>query len=166
MAEINTPNSHRQRKGTRCSRLSTRVDLTPMVDLGFLLITFFIFTTSLSEPTAMNLLLPSSQPTDKPTLAPEKQTLQLVLNGNETITWFNGEDSTQKAFTHYGATGLRRVISAKMQRVAALYGNADKTIVLIKPTAGARFGNIVAVLDEMLINRVKTYVLLDGETGR
>ncbi len=163
MAEINPQSGHRARKGTRCHKRSTRIDLTPMVDLGFLLITFFIFTTTLTQPAAMDLIMPTDKQPQTPMPVPAEQTLQLVLNGDETITWFNGEDSTHKAFTHYAASGLRSVIRNKMKQVAARYGDPRKTIVLIKPSAGATYRNIVAVLDEMLINNISHYVLMDGE---
>lgn len=50
-----------------------------MVDLGFLLITFFIFTTSLSEPTAMKLALPDDSQIVLPMKAAEEKTLHLIL---------------------------------------------------------------------------------------
>ncbi|HEX4850352.1 MAG TPA: biopolymer transporter ExbD, partial [Puia sp.] len=67
MAEINNSGGdHEKRPGVKKGKkLSTRVDLTPMVDLGFLLITFFIFTTAMSRPTAMILKLPKDVEKDQ-----------------------------------------------------------------------------------------------------
>jgi biopolymer transport protein ExbD len=162
MAEITQPSTTGKKRNTKCNKHSTRVDLTPMVDLGFLLITFFIFTTTMASSKALFLPLPDSNmpPTDL-SQAAEGKTLQLVLEGPDRIRYFYGTDSAHAQVTDYSATGLRQVIREKLAQVGKKYGNPKETIVLIQPTPGAIYGNVVDVLDEMLINDVKIYMLLD-----
>lgn len=157
---ITTTNSGKKGSTKKCNKHSTRVDLTPMVDLGFLLITFFIFTTSISLPKALFLPLPADNK-EEPPKAPQEKTLQLVLEQGNSIRYYSGDDSTNAAYTNYSATGLRQVIREKMAQVAARYHHASEMIVLIKPSSGAVYGNVVDVLDEMMINDVKRYMLLD-----
>src|SRR3990170_7230832 len=95
MAEMDTSGGgghHKKGPGVKkAKKLSTRVDLTPMVDLGFLLITFFIFTTTMSEPTAMRLFLPKD--TEKPeeqNKAKESGALTLLLGKNNQIFYYEG----------------------------------------------------------------------------
>ena len=73
----------------RINKKNTRVDLTPMVDVGFLLITFFVFTTQLSQPTAMNLNTPYDQVDTKDEIC-ESCVLTLFLQADNTIQYYEG----------------------------------------------------------------------------
>jgi biopolymer transport protein ExbD len=89
MAEIRAQDNSKSKGVKKSKKLSTRVDLTPMVDLGFLLITFFIFTTTMSEAMAMGINLPSDKPVHPPTLTAASKTISLILGDNNSITYYN-----------------------------------------------------------------------------
>ncbi len=161
MAEIQTNQATNKKNRRRSKKQSTKVDLTPMVDLGFLLITFFVFTTSLSRPTAMKLTLPNNDSKDSMEAAAGK-TISLLLTGNDQIYYYNGDSIANIHSTNYSAAGIRTVIANKKAFVQKKYGNAGETIVLIKPTINAAYRNIVDALDEMQINMVTRYVLAEA----
>src|SRR5277367_5094102 len=98
MAEMDTSGGgHKKGPGVKkAKKLSTRVDLTPMVDLGFLLITFFIFTTTVSQPTAMKLFLPKD--VDKPeeqNKVKASAVLTIMLGKSDQIYYYEGDDPTK-----------------------------------------------------------------------
>jgi len=161
MSEIQQQEHRNKRSGIRSKKLSTRVDLTPMVDLGFLLITFFIFTMTMNEPNAMKLVVPDDRDMRDPILTAESKTISLILEGNNRIYYYQGLNKDQWQLTNYSATGLRSVIQQKLAEVKLRFGKSSETVVLIKPTSEASYKNIVNILDEMLINEVKKYVLME-----
>lgn len=142
----------------KAKKLSTRVDLTPMVDLGFLLITFFVFTTTMSEPTALRLFLP------KDTEKPEDQNkvknsgvLTLMMNRNNNVFYYEGEllpDGSN--FKPSNFKDIRDVILNKKQNT-----KPEDFVVIIKPGPDATYKNAVDMLDEMFISDVKRYALVD-----
>jgi biopolymer transport protein ExbD len=161
MAEMDTSSGGGHKKGPgvkKAKKLSTRVDLTPMVDLGFLLITFFIFTTTMSQPTAMRLFLP------KDTEKPEDQNkvkasgaLSLILAKDNSIFYYEGELSPDGSnFKSTNFAGIRDIIINKKKST-----NPEDFVVVIKPTPEATYKNTVDILDEMTINEVKRYALVD-----
>jgi biopolymer transport protein ExbD len=161
MAEMDTSSGGGHKKGPgvkKGKKLSTRVDLTPMVDLGFLLITFFIFTTTMSQPTAMRLFLP------KDTEKPEDQNkvkasgaLTLILAKDNSIFYYEGELAPDGGnFKNTGFKEIRDVIINKKKST-----NPEDFVVVIKPTPDATYKNTVDILDEMTINEVKRYALVD-----
>ena len=161
MAEMDTSSGGGHKKGPgvkKSKKLSTRVDLTPMVDLGFLLITFFIFTTTMSQPTAMKLFLP------KDTEKPEEQNkikasgaLSLMLGRNDGVFYYEGEllpDGSN--FKSSNFKEIRQVIIDKKKAT-----NPEDFVVVIKPGPEATYKNTVDMLDEMTINDVKRYAMVD-----
>lgn len=161
MAEMDTSSGGGHKKGPgvkKGKKLSTRVDLTPMVDLGFLLITFFIFTTTMSQPTAMRLFLP------KDTEKPEEQNkvkasgaLTLILAKDNSIFYYEGELTPDGGnFKSTNFQGIRDIIINKKRAT-----NPEDFVVVIKPTPDATYKNTVDILDEMTINEVKRYALVD-----
>lgn len=161
MAEMQQSEVRNKKDVTRGKKLSTRVDLTPMVDLGFLLITFFIFTTTMSQPTAMRFITPDDRDTTNPSLAPESKTISLLLEENNIIKYYHGMQANLMQETNYDKDGLRRVLLDKLQAIREARGSAKEMVVLIKPRSGATYKNIIDVLDEMLINGISKYAVVE-----
>ena len=164
MAEIDTSGGgHKKGPGVKKSKkLSTRVDLTPMVDLGFLLITFFVFTTTMSAPTAMKLPLPKDVPNkDQQTQIKQSGALTIMLGKDNNVFYYEGElttnaDNFKSANFGSGDDGIRAEI---LRKKAAT--NDDDFFVVIKPSEECTYKNVVNILDEMVINVVKRYALVD-----
>jgi biopolymer transport protein ExbD len=158
MAEMDTSGGGGHKKGPgvkKSKKLSTRVDLTPMVDLGFLLITFFIFTTTMSQPTAMKLNLPKD--TDKPdeqNKLKESAAFTVMPAKNDKVYYYEGLDPSKIQASDWKT--IRDAILDKKRRT-----DPNDFMVIIKPDADATYKNTVDMLDEMKIDDVKRYALVD-----
>jgi len=165
MAEITTPAAAGpQAGGRRGKKLSTRVDLTPMVDLGFLLITFFIFTTTMSKPSAMQLIMPADSRDETP--VQQSNSLTVIPGSGNMVFYYHGLLGEAIPRGLYGvvgysnAAGIGQVIrnkQAAMERRAA--SQSEKMMLIIKPLNTANYKNVVDILDEVKINDVKLYAL-------
>jgi biopolymer transport protein ExbD len=131
------------------------VDLTPMVDLGFLLITFFIFTTTMSQPTSMHMNLPKDvqKPEDQNKLK-ESAALTVMPGKQNQVYYYEGLDPTKIQTSNFKT--IRDVILDKKRRT-----DPKDFMVIIKPTQDASYKNTVDILDEMKIDDVKRYALVD-----
>ena len=155
MAEMNTGAAQGGHKGGhRSKKLSTRVDMTPMVDLGFLLITFFMLTTTLSQPKTMDLIMPAKD--GPPSALAESKALTILLGANDKIMYYEGMSNDPKIMhsSYANLNGIRDVIISKHKEVSDL-------MVLIKADNTANYKNIVDIMDEMLINHVSRYAMVD-----
>ncbi|MBL7702763.1 MAG: biopolymer transporter ExbD [Ferruginibacter sp.] len=158
MAEIETKRSSEKKQ--RVNKKSTRVDLTPMVDLGFLLLTFFVFTTALSEPMAMKIDMPydKAPPDDK---ICESCALTVMLDKNNRIKYYEGnaENNPPVHETGFSSQEIRTVLMQKKARVEKIRGNGDQFILIIKPTVESNFKNFVDITDEATICQIKRYYI-------
>ena len=154
MAEI--INNQKQIKGRGLLKKSTRVDLTPMVDLGFLLITFFVFTTSMSTTKAMAMLSPKDDKNVKDNIC-DSCVITILPAANNKLYYYEGADKNAVyKTTSYGAEGLRALLVNKKNRVAALHRDA---VLIIKPGAASTFKNLVNIIDDSTICLYKRYYL-------
>lgn len=177
MADVaENPQDGGGKKG-RGKKPSPRIDLTPMVDLAFLLITFFILTTTLAKPKAMEIAIPKTEVEDvdqKP--VDDDLVMTILLAPKNVILYYFGKPETAaadptaiKSTTFDKEKGIRKAIVDKKKAVAALpigmgtdqKGNKiNKTMVLIKAVDSSVYGNMVDILDEMHINDIKFYAIL------
>lgn len=144
-----------------------RVDLTPMVDLGFLLITFFMFTTSLNTSKALQLNMPSKEITTEPPVFAAESTITLLPGANHRVAYYEGAFGGGK-LQSCPLGDIRPVLLRKKQQAAQLPANfsaaAHQLHVLIHPADGCTYGDVVALLDEVLIVGAPYYALTDITT--
>ena len=146
-------------------RLSTRVDLTPMVDLGFLLITFFMVTTAWTKPKATQLNMPVDGP---PTNIGVNAVLTVVALEDNKVFYYNGDLGQSIKERSYGVTtyhqhnGIGDIIRQKQMAMDRSYkGGRKELMLLLKATSQSSYQNIISLMDEKMINDVKRFALVD-----
>ncbi|HYO21467.1 MAG TPA: biopolymer transporter ExbD [Flavisolibacter sp.] len=179
---------HKKGPGVKkAKKLSTRVDMTPMVDLGFLLITFFIYTTTMSTPNTTKLNMPKKEEDQSKQMEVVKSGLLTILLGDKNQIYYYeseldpaGANFRTSSYPAPGNPGIRKVIQDKRAQVIAAHthneackkiwndNNGDQNscldrdlVVVIKPNAEAKYGRTVDILDEMNINGVTRYAIID-----
>lgn len=164
MAELNTGASNEgATRKIRSKKLSSRVDFTAMVDLAFLLITFFMLTTSLSKPQAMDLTMPAD---GESSAVDENRTMTVLIGENGQLKSFMGMAANAKTKDlKAGTSGFRQEILANKKKALVYSASIGKPerglIVLIKPGVKSNYRSLVDVLDEMAISGVQTYAITD-----
>ncbi len=153
MAELDTSGGGKKGGGkVRSKKASTRVDLTAMVDLDFLLITFFIFTTTLQKPKAMDLTMPDKDDNHNQLPVPETRTMTVLLGKDNKIEWYMGlptKPLTPPSVTGFGKNGIREALLDQGKSVMAKSGK--EMIVLIKPSDKSTYSDMVSIMDELNI---------------
>lgn len=179
MAELDTSSGGGHKKGPgvkKGKKLSTRVDLTPMVDLGFLLITFFMFTTTLAKPKTMEINMPykdDKMTEDQQSKVKESTALTILISDDHRLYTYEGIGSNPEVPPQLNPVSiakntqkLRDVLIAKRKMVEGLKQSGaltatDNMVVLIKPDSTSTFKDMVDVFDEMAINDIRVYAKVD-----
>lgn len=172
MAQINITDENnqsisRKRAGVRrLSKHNLKIDMTPMVDLGFLLISFFVITTELTKPTAMDLAMTKDGP---PMDLSESAALTVLIDKENKIYYYEGkwdeamDDQRIKQTSLTGGNNLRSIIIEKQKKLDAnptFKEGRNGLMLLIKPGTEANYKTIIDVLDETTINMVKKYTVI------
>jgi len=165
MAEIQESGGGGKKGGgkVRSKKAGGKPDMTPMVDLGFLLITFFMYTTTFGKPNMMKLNMPDKpDPNDPP--PPEVKvtnTITVLMGKDDRVFWYQKPLPELTAAdlneTDYSAEGIRKSILVK--KANAL--DVSKFTVIIKPSDEANWKNTVDILDEMAITKSDRYAIVD-----
>ena len=152
MAELNQGREPQKgERKVRSKKHSVRIDMTPMVDLAFLLLTFFILTSTLTRHQVMDVTMPDDVETPQP--INEKNILNLVIAEDNKIYWWQGLNSTA-AVTNFSKDGIRKLLLKSS-------GANPKLMVIIKPRDESKYENMVDILDEIAIAHIERYAIVD-----
>jgi biopolymer transport protein ExbD len=160
MAELNQSPANNGGGAKTAKKLSTRVDLTAMVDLAFLLVTFFMLTTSLSKPEAVSLIMPEIT-LDPPGQAASR-TVTLCLGKDNQLVYYRGmieKPIGDPQVVGYRRGGLREALLTTAKKIKDETGK--NMMVIIKPGAHSVYDNVVNTIDELNITRNLTYAIAD-----
>ncbi len=188
MAELNTDDSGKSGKHSkkRAKKSSTKVDMTPMVDLAFLLLTFFVLTATFGKPKTMQLNLPvKSDETQKRKVKDETAMTVLLTDNTDSIYYYMGifdEKTTKVLVTNYAKDGVRKIlldknkdVIAKVNEIQKKYknglindsvlkketqnaqGDINALSVIVKTEDKTKYRNIVDIMDELNISDIAKF---------
>ena len=164
MADVQVQDKGGKGGKVRSKKSVPHVDLTPMVDLAFLLITFFMLVTTFNKPNVMDLGLPAKpKENQKPpdTEIDLTNSISLIIGKDNRIFYHQlaASELTPAALqeTSFDRNGITKVIEQAKARAK----DQTKFTVIIKPTDDAVYKNFVDILDEMAITKNEIYGITD-----
>jgi len=126
MAEIVQEEGHKGKGKRKAKKHGTHIDMTPMVDLACLLLTFFMLTTAFNKPKVMEIILPEKpKDNEKPPELDKDRALNIILVENDKILWYVGLAEPGKALAEadYSKDGIRKIL---LQRNKELFTSISK----------------------------------------
>lgn len=154
MAEVNTDQGGKGGGKKRSKKISTKIDMTPMVDLAFLLITFFMLTTTFNKPQTMEVNMPDKTKDEKKTDLKESKAMTIILGEEDKIYYYFGVQNPTVEVTDFSDAGIRKVLLKRNREVSGL-------VVVIKAMKTSKFKNMVDILDEMHITNQERFAIVD-----
>ena len=134
-------------------RPSIKIDMTPMVDLAFLLLTFFMLASSFNGPYIMRVERPEESQAPGPPVTSDR-VVTLILGEEDKIYWYQGIEEPKLFTSDFSDGGIRKILVEKNMQI-------KKMVVLIKPSDQSRYKNIVDILDEMAITGVPEFFMME-----
>lgn len=151
----------------RAKKGSTKVDMTPLVDLGFLLLTFFVMTTTLAKPQIMEINMPIKE--DKIENRNElkaSNAFTILLGSDNRVFYYQGlHQPNVNAIpdvieSNWSANGIRKAVLEANAANAQRNGGKSEMVVLIKADETSTYKNLVDILDEMSITSTQRYAIV------
>lgn len=190
MAELNTGGGggHGKHDKKRAKKQSTKVDMTPMVDLAFLLLTFFVLTSTFNKPKAMDLAFPAKPKPEDQIDKVKANGITFLLTKDDKIYYYPGalKPETQLIKSDYSKDGARKVLTtnnawavAQMnslnkefqknampdsiykKKSITIKGDEKALVVLIKADEDASYKNVIDLVDELNISSVGKFAIMD-----
>ncbi|ANF51109.1 biopolymer transporter ExbD [Chryseobacterium glaciei] len=150
-----------EKQGGKQKKKLIRVDMTPMVDLGFLLITFFMFTTNFTKPNVMDLGLPAKSPLPPTNVIDVRNQVTFILGKDDRVFYHqqDKEDLNAKNLkeTDFSGVKISKIISEAYQNAPV----KENFTIIIEPTDDANYKNFVDVLDNIAISKKERYGITD-----
>ncbi|MBI5168962.1 MAG: biopolymer transporter ExbD [Candidatus Eisenbacteria bacterium] len=126
-----------------------RIDMTPMVDVAFLLLIFFMVTTVFMTPQALEINLPPDNKT--PMQVAESKILQLRVLGEDRVYWKRGPKTDPWV----------RTTVAGMKDVLKPLANNDAIVILLNIDRDATFDNMVSIIDQLDLANLGRFSILE-----
>lgn len=164
-------NTSRSRSAARVKKHPAKTDMTPMVDLGFLLIAFFVMTTEMNKPAVTKLIMPK-ETTEAPANTIRESTALTLLIGGEKLYYYIGKwAAAEKAGEVYETSfsvkdGIGKVIRDRQTWLSTAKiseEGRDGLVFLIKPGKDANYQQVIDAIDETQINGVKKYMIVSPD---
>ena len=165
-----------KKKGPKTKKKSTRIDMTAMVDVAFLLLTFFVLTATMTNSAVMELTMPPKvdTPEEEEQLRQkiaEDKIMTIVLEADDHIAYYIGIRDAETGEGNFGSSGdksIRKIIEDHLKGDGRLprcakgtkdVSNCWDPIFVVKPKNESKYRNVVDLLDEFAITEAPKYAI-------